>query len=174
MSGPSSRNSAVDSSYGASVVMNEIHALTHTGDVYVASEVVTITSAAPSRYILIDCTLHSAHLSFSWAASGDASIVLYGEVPNVTGGTDLTCINKNRYSTKTCDVAITHTPTVTDAGTTDLLNSFIPGGNKKGSGGSGGFEEYIFKKGNKYLLHITNAAGTDITFNTILTWYEVP
>lgn len=168
---------AVDSSYGATVTMGEIHALTHAGDVYIASEVVTITSGTPTRYILIDCTNHSAHIVTDFSSSGDSEIEIYAECPDVTGGTAITSYNKNRYSSKTANVALTHTPTVTDIGTNNVIATLIPGGGKKGPGGTAGdFDEFIFKSGSQYCIKITNTTspGVDIRFNTIITWYEIP
>lgn len=111
--------------------------------------------------------------SINGLSAGNAVGYLY-EGANVSGGTSLPIINRNRASTITSQGVAIANPTVSSLGTEILQEILTAGVGKKGAGGSVGGNNIILKGLTTYLFRLTNA---DINNNPhaaeiILSWTE--
>ena len=105
--------------------------------------------------------------------AGNAVGYLY-ENANVTGGTSLPIINRNRASTIVSQGVAIVNPTVSSTGTTVLQEILTGGVGKKGGGGEAGGNNLILKGLTTYLFRLTNA-DTNNNANAseiILSWNE--
>lgn len=114
------------------------------------------------------------HLIFGVASGGDAEIRFYKGTTFSAAGTALSTFNKNEFSSNTSGATITHTPTVTDAGT-----SFPPqfifggtGGNAFGVSDGSYDSEIVLSPTTDYLVSVTNRSGVAQVIAISLEWYE--
>jgi hypothetical protein len=115
----------------------------------------------------------SAHLRVHCSAGGDAEMRLFEAPTFSSAGTALAEINRNRVSSKTAQVTVTHTPTTSDDGT-EIEFEFIPGGGAilSGGGDNSFFNEIILAPGEDYLVRLTNVSGGSSPLSIGLHWYE--
>lgn len=115
------------------------------------------------------------HTAIQINAGGQCTVYLY-ESPSQSGGTPLVEVNLNRKSTRTLSWSFTHTPTVTNVGTTPLVNGrILPGGTSPTTRVGGGIRpatEWILHNTKEYLLRITNTSGGTIAINPVFEVYE--
>jgi len=104
-------------------------------------------------------------------------ILFYENTTFSAAGTAITPKNHNRLSTKTSDITMTHTPTITDAG--DLLHTkYIPaaGGPGQQAGGllvPGEDQEWVLGNGVNYLWRLTNNSGGAIDVGFHFNGYHI-
>lgn len=116
-----------------------------------------------------------AHAIYDVAAGGNCEVHLYLNPTFSDIGTTINSFNKNPYSTETTGMILTHTPTITDYGTS-LPSRFLPGGVKTaGSGGEDGSfnREIILKGGDTYMMEVKNFSGAIQPVSIAIEWYEL-
>jgi len=89
-----------------------------------------------------------------------------------SNGTAKTVFNKNRYSSKTTNASVFHTPTITADGT--QIGCELVGAGKK-QGGSSEMtrgDQWIFKSNTTYLVRYTNISGQSNRAVINIEWYE--
>lgn len=156
------------------------HYRIHNGQTYVAGKLwgestspIELIADNASAEILIQAG-EGMHMIADVAAGGDCEIEFCESVTFSDAGTAVTAFNKNRYSTNTSLSTITHTPTITDYGTS-IFKSFLPGGaggNAIG-GTDGGFgREMILKSGLDYVIKATNRRGQASHVSIMIEWYK--
>ena len=164
----------VDERSGYLITISEIHALIHDGKFFSASYVDETVSNNASLNILIDCNGASPHTRIMCQVGGDCHFRLF-ENPTVSAnGTEITPVNRNRYSPNTATTDLYKDPTVTGDGT--LISELIsPGGTILVStgGDSSMFEEFILHKDRTYLARITNISGISQPISMELEFYEL-
>jgi hypothetical protein len=112
-------------------------------------------------------------ISISGLCNGNAIGYLY-EGSNVSGGTSLPIINRNRASTIVSQGVAIVNPTVTTLGTIILQEILTGGVGKKGGGGEVGGNNLILKELTTYLFRLTNADTNNNPHaaEIILSWTE--
>ena len=163
------------------IVMGEIHARIHEGKLFSLSHIQN--NVANNAYIDVLIKTHASkymHVRFESGAGGDATFTVH-ENPTVSNnGTLKSPLNRNRNSDITNFATFYTTPTVSALGT-ELVNELQPGGSGGflffggGSGSSSrGFEEWILKPNEDYLVRLTNISGSLAPLGLGFTFYEVP
>lgn len=142
----------------------------------------TIGAGANFDLLVVTGADTTPHIAVMTDVGGPCTLSIYEGVTASNNGTGLTVINANRQSTKVTTAAAYHTPTITNTGTTLLLNKYIPGGST-GSGPGGGsiggsqsdfarVTEILLKTSSKYLFRVTNLGAGNIAGSTQLGWFE--
>jgi hypothetical protein len=160
-----SRLGEIDST-GAVVTIDLPHAEVHEGESFVAS----VYDTALSTYTVLFTTPNAdveAHLTIEYSTDQRVTCVIY-RAPDATGGTALSIINRDHNSLNTPDCIVTHTPTVTAAGS-DIVDRYMVGSGEKSGGMSRNDQEHILRKNTKYLIVFT---GTNFILNARILWYE--
>ena len=114
------------------------------------------------------------HTTMLVSVGGACTVNLYESPTDVTGGTDVTVISRNRNYSNPPKAVVKHSPTVNDAGSTVLGTRYIPGGNNvqtRIGGEARNGTELIFKTGESYLLRVQNLSGGVIIINTNVEYY---
>lgn len=141
----------------------------------------TIANGATIELLVTTGSATTPHIATMIDTGAASTLSIYEGVSTSSDGTSLTCFNANRLSANVTTASAFHTPTITDTGTTLLLNHYIPG-STGGSGGSariGGsstdfarITELVLKASTKYLFRVTNVSGGTIAGSIQLGWFE--
>jgi len=163
----------IDDVTGSARILLHEHNEVHEGNSYKAFYVANAVGSGSNADIRFQAPDTSTRIHLDWQvdANEEYEIYLY-ENGNVTAGTALDLINRERNSGNTATLTVTHTPTVTTTG--DLIDHRYSGNSGATShvGGTDHSEnELILKQNYTYLLRVTSrAAGCDISI--LLDWYE--
>jgi len=167
----------VDRESNVLVMVDIVHWRIHRGEMFTASYITP--NAAPiaddaTVAMLLETDSTTPHLIFDVEGGGDFEAQFYEGTTTSNDGTTVTPYNMNRNSSTVQTLVTTHTPTVTDNGT-QLFTHFYPGGSGGHAIGGGGFtlREWILKASTKYLILLTNRAGTAQPMGVSVQWYEV-
>lgn len=160
----------IDDVIGAVKIIDVDHHEIHEGESYVATY---FTSGVGSGSnvdvrVLAPDTSTRIHMLASAFGSVEFEFLIY-EAGNVTVGTDLDAINRDRNSANTATIEIAHTPTVTTTG--NLIWNGRFGAGVKSGGEIRGENEFILDQNGTYLFRVTSRAASNsitMTFN----WYE--
>lgn len=156
-----------------SVGIDIAHHWNHNGHAFFASYLwPSIANDAVVEMLIQAAT--GMHTLYEIAAGGDFDIEVFENPTWSAVGTAVEIFNHNRFSLKTSGSTVTHTPTITDDGTS-MGPKLVPGGTGGNAGGgqNGGYErEIILKTGNNYLIRITNRAGLTKRASIALDWYQ--
>lgn len=149
---------------------------THQGRFFTSSAYSASIANNASFDLLIVTTSISPHFGVNINSSGQGLVLLYEDATTSNNGTEITCVNANRLSTKVSTCTCFHTPTVTTTGTL-LITSFSPGGSGSKSVGatSGDFArvtEVLAKLNSKYLVRFTNTSGSAQAVSIQFGWFE--
>lgn len=164
---------------GALTVISYPHHEIHSGSMYEAAykspEASDIADNANLDILIQVGAARTNHTVFDVSAGGDCEVFLYEGTTTSDVGTAMSEVNLNRASTRTSGTTVTHTPTVSAVGV-QLTNYWIPGGTGPKSGGGGSTPrpgtEWIFDKGETYLIRTTNRAGAAKPVGVVIEWYE--
>jgi len=118
-------------------------------------------------FITPDTTTWARITTMQAAVEGECFLYVY-ETTNSAGGTALTPLNKDRNSSNTSVLTVTHTPVVTGVGTRIRIA-------KQGSAffqGSVNGSMLILKQNTKYLFRITNVSGATKWVSQQIVWAE--
>jgi len=154
------------------------HEQVHSGNFYTVSHIFNNVANSNSAELLIQVGLTlTNHTVFDIACGGDAEFHIFEGPTFSSSGTSVSAVQNNRASTNTSGSTLSHTPTISDAGTT-LYETFVPGGGIFGAGGSDGGPirsgtELILATGTAYLLRVTNTSGGTQDISIGLGYYEV-
>ncbi len=119
-----------------------------------------ITTGAGSRFI------HAVHLANSTAA---AEVIVYEHTSfNLSSGTAVTPVNRNRNKLNTSDHVFAEGPTVTDVGSVLFRESF---GARNFAGQVRSQNEFVLNSGLNYLFRIQSAGANNVV-NGRIEWYE--
>lgn len=169
-----SGQSGVDGSTEAQIIIDYSHHETHDGNHYKGG--FSDTSMATGDTVAIVFTTPDttvwAHWSLTAQCTG-ALVVQVFENPTLAAvGTGVTEWNRDRNSENVALVAITHTPTITSAGT-KMVEKWIGGTGFKEdiSGSHTGDQEFILKQNEEYLV-LGIAVGDGIKGAVGGDWYE--
>lgn len=118
---------------------------------------------------------HMTGMLFTFGA-GDLDIETFEGTTTSADGTAVNSFNRNRNSTNTPNIVLTHTPTITDDGT-KIHDRLVPPtgagvGNQEGVVSPNLGEEWILKPSTKYLVRVTNNSGGAIKVTMEILWYE--
>jgi len=159
---------------GPTTVIEYEHDKTHEGRYFSGGYYNSSLADAANQDLLVTASSSNVfHAQFLVAVSGDCTMMIY-EGPTTSAGTSVTMSNHNRSSSKSSDLTVKHTPTVTVTGTQINGTIFLPGGDKHtGGGGHFGFaNEFMLAKSTSYLLRVTNVSGGAIKISVGLFGYH--
>jgi len=170
-------NSSGETSFSgeALVTIDYVHNEVHEGNTYQVTTYTGTVANGDSWSLLISLTGASknAHMTFEYAAGGDAEIRFYENVTGSSYGTKMTSHNMDHVSSKVATVEIFRNPTLTVLGEA-VFNVLSPGGTG-GSSGGGTFRlgtEHILAAGKRYYLQAINRAGSAKPMSVGVQWYE--
>lgn len=149
------------------------HHWIHNGHAFFASNLWATVADDASTELLIQVAI-GMHTLYEIAAGGDFDVEVFENPTFSAAGSAVGIFNRNRFSSKESGNIITHTPTITDDGTS-MGVKLLPGGagGNAGGGQDGGFDrEIILKAGNDYLIRSTNRSGLVKRASTSLDWYQ--
>jgi len=165
---------------GAPVVINSEHHEIHCGDSYEATDKVTLTNGASRDYLIIvpnetgtGQSQKLYHFLDFIEVEAETTATLFEGADRVAG-TAITSYNRNRNSTLTDTLDISHTPT---GGTTDGTSIWGPwriGSGRNDAGDRGRSAEFVLKNNTKYILRITNETNADNIVNVEFDYYVHP
>ena len=166
-----------DKMTGALTTITYPHHEVHSGSTFYASYLSPhgseIANDASLDILIQNSATKGSHLFWQVGAGGNAELLFYEDTTTTNLGTALAESNMNRASVKVAGTVVTHTPTVSAAGTL-LANYFLPGGSGPKSGGGGVRQgtEWILEKSKVYLLRVTNRSGSAQMQSVVVEWYE--
>ena len=169
------RQAKYDALVEVPISLDLVHYNIHEGASFFYAELTTLAAAAQRNFLIVspDFEAKRCHLFFDVQTNDEINIKFYEGTVTTNDGTAITEQNRNRGSTETADTTMTHTPTVSNAGT--LLAEMQVGGSQGKQDGTPGTisrpEIILDVSGTKYLLRIT-AAGNNTDVSTWLDWYE--
>lgn len=167
----------VDDQTNALKTIDTVHHEVHEGEMWHASYTNSnVANGANLDFVMVTGATKECHAAFEVFAGGQVTVYLY-EAPTLSNnGTGVTAYNMKRSHVGSATATTTHTPTVTQTGTTALVNGrILPGGTSATTRIGGGIRtgvEWILAANTKYLLRCTNSSGGAIAINAVVEWYE--
>lgn len=157
----------------SATTIDVFHEYIHQGKTFYASRYVASLASGASIDLLITVGSLAAHLIPRASCGGEATLQI-SEQPTVNPvGTAIVPVNRNRTSSTAATTTLTHTPTVSAAGTVLSLDH-IPGGTG-GSAPGGALRkdaEWVLAPAKTYLVRLTNTSGSAREASLALEWYE--
>lgn len=161
----------IDPSTEAMPTVEYAHHEIHEGDHYFVKGWMDLTNAQVFDFLATTPdTLKWAHMLVAFSSESEAHVTIYEGTTTSADGTAVTAVNRNRNSTNTAGLVVTHTPTITDVGT--QIVSYKMGSMQKSGGEARGNNELILKQNTKYLIRITNDTALNNWFDYLADWYE--
>lgn len=163
-----------DRAFGAPTLTIQ-HERIHRGEFFTASLQGAILSDASSDFLIRVAADTSAHMRFFGTVSQNMLGLLFEAPTTSADGSAVTCVDRNRFTKSTATTLIFAGPTVSDDGL-NLMDFFIPGGQKVGAGGGEGssFEEFVLSPGD-YLMRVANtlvSPSADGHTGVVVDFYE--
>ena len=164
----------------ARTVIDHEHRMIHDGMAFhVTHRVASLANGASFDILYSPPAFSFPHLTALLVSLADSpcDVLSYENVVTSDDGTALTPFNRDRNSTKTAQMGVTHSPTITDLG--DLVHDrFVPDAGGQGSNSIGIItpnfgEEWILKPSTKMMTRVTNNSGGAITLTFEALWYEI-
>lgn len=161
----------IDPSTEAMPIVDYAHHEIHEGDHYFIKGWMDLTNAQVFDFLATTPdTLKWAHMVVAFSSEAESHITIYEGTTTSADGTAVTAVNRNRNSSNTPGVVVTHTPTVTGVGT--QIASYKMGSMQKAGGEVRGNNELVLKQNTKYLIRITNDTALNNWFDYLADWYE--
>lgn len=165
------RGIVIDSITRHLATITHVHHTIHEGNHFFVRDFVDLGNGATRDMLLITPnTAKLVHLIIAIEHELEGSVKIYEGTVTSADGIAITTINRNRNSSGTPGLVVTHTPTVSSAGT--LLEQDQKGSAKKFGAEGRDAEELLLKRNTKYLLRMTNETANNNLFNWTLDWYE--
>jgi len=166
----------IDSISGAVTTIQEEHALVHQGKMFSSFHEFTSVAAGSFVDVLIQGAAgvfpHFRSVRISTQTT-PAIARLYKGATFSDAGTSVTAHNLNDISSIVSGITLTHTPTVTDAGT-QKASLFMPTTKSSGAIGDETAMEWIFNESEDWLIRITNESSQTSSLIVLnLYWYEL-
>lgn len=163
-----------DEHSGAITTIDVVHQKIHDKRMFHTEYSASVLNGA-SQEILLIVGNEEAHITMAINASGQCLVYLY-EGADASGGTAIPVYNKNRTDgTAHAPFTAAHTPVVVATGTVALIpGRLISGGTNPTTrvGDDTRTEsEWDFDINTKYLLRVTNSAGSSCIINSIIEGY---
>ena len=164
----------VDDKLGYIVTLNALHNQIHNGNMYDADLAdLALANNGVLEFIIQTGAGDLVHMQFRGSGGGDVNLQLYEGTTFSAAGTAVTPVNRNRASSNTSVVTVTHTPTLSADGT-KLADDLVPGGT--GGNATGGsadiFGEWILQASTVYMLRAINISGSTKPVFIGLDWIE--
>ena len=164
----------VDESTGALVTITQAHHEVHEGDQYLVTDSQNLDTTTMLWQVTAPNTAIEPHIVFDIECTGEMLIVIT-EGSDMTDGTAMAEVNRNRRSVNTATTIVTRTPTGgTTVGTT-VISTARSGATSIASktiasGAARGTNEFVLKINTKYVISVTTFA--DVWVSLHLDWYE--
>lgn len=167
---------AVDPQTGSDIVIQFEHYKVHDSEMYSTGYYFTVTAASTKEFLMVASASADPHVVFGVAVSGQSLVKLYEGVTTSVLGSSVTVFNMHRDSSNSCGSTFFHTPTWSTNTETLLTTELLPGGDKNQTRvGSSARQttEWILEESTKYLIQITNQAGSTIGASVGIQFYEL-
>lgn len=152
---------------GAIIVIDTWHAAVHAGIAFGAAHKAAISNGANLDFRFVVPSGVEAHFDFFSDTNGNEVDLLLYEGSSLSGGTAMDLVCQHRGDSKVSSrCTLTHTPTVTAAGT--LIRRKYQGG----SGDLGGVREELVLPAGTYLLRATNNNAQSVNALVGIRFYE--
>lgn len=161
----------VDKATRSIQIVDYAHHEIHEGDHYFIKGWMDLTNAQVFDFLATTPnTLKWAHMIVAFSSEAESHITIYEGTTTSADGTAVTAVNRDRNSTNTAALVVTHTPTVTNVGT--QIASYKMGSMQKAGGEVRGNNELVLKQNTKYLIRITNDTALNNWLDYLADWYE--
>lgn len=150
------------------------HQKTHEGRYFSGGYYNASVESSGTVEILVQMSTDSWHSKATVNVGGDSTVQIFEGTTFSGAGTAVTMSNHNRASSKTFSGTVTHTPTLTSAGTQINGTILIPGG----SGGNAtvgeiGFaNEFVLKASTVYMIRVMNVSTGSIPISITVEGYQ--
>lgn len=161
---------------GSLVFVSHEHGQIHNSNFFSAGYLDLAVATTADIEVMFETGAAEIHTFLKLIAGGDALFEVFEGVTTSAAGTALTATGHYRPSPGTTSVTWTHSPTVTDYGTT-LWQEYIPGGSQGQTPGAAqtvGAEQVVFKANTKYILKLTNNATGAEPLQITMAYYHGP
>jgi len=122
--------------------------------------------------ILINTGSTGLHVQMVGDVTGTFSVDTFEGTTVSSNGTAITVFNKNRYSSRTTNASIFHTPTITSDGTKIGIELIGAGKRQGGASEMSRGDQWILKNATSYLVRYTNISGVANRVIANIEWYE--
>lgn len=158
----------------SSVGITYEHQKTHEGRYFSGGYYNASVASSGTVELLVQITTETWHAKATVAVGGDSTVQIFEGTTFSAAGTAVTMTNHNRASAKTFTGTVTHTPTLTAAGTQLNGTMLIPGGSGgNASGGDIGFEnEFVLKASTNYMIRVTNVSTGNVAISVTIEGYQ--
>lgn len=148
-----------------------VHAKIHGGESFVATHSVSVGTATAVSVLITPPMSERIHLDYSVEATNSGTWT-FSEAPGASGGSALVSFNRDRDSSNSSGVLISHTVTYASSGTVMESHCIGTAGHGDSSGGSGqSRHEFVLSTTKQYLLRfVAFNAATNVAVN--LSFYE--
>lgn len=152
---------------GSEKIIDNAHYMIHDGSVWGVSQYYTAPAAAVINLAINTTnTSNNVQCSFSVESSGQALLKFYEGVTVSAAGTTITAYNFNRTNSgTTCSPKFFYNATWSTKTETLLTTELLPGGSVPPTrvGAVSSSDEWILSPSKRYLIELTNQAGSTIT-----------
>lgn len=149
--------------YGDGITLDQFECKMHEGHVFDMFAEKLDLAYSSTYNILFTPGTKDVIIVFDVSVTGGRTIVALYENPTCSGGSAITCYNRARNSSNTCEMTIVENPTVTTTGTNLIATRQIFGSTSaqgRSSTSIGETAQRVFKKNTEYLMKFTaNAAS---------------
>lgn len=154
--------------------LTHAHHKIHSVNSFEVCDVNDLANGATFDYLMTTPdTAKWGHLVFQIQAEREASYQIF-ENPTISAvGTAMTENNRNRNSSNTAGIAVTHTPTVTSTGSTIICEEhWLSGASAASRQQDRGIQEFLLKQDEQYLIRITNETALANQVSISISFYE--
>jgi len=132
-----------------------------------------VSDDATLEMLIKTTATQSAHTRIAAGCGGDAQFEIFEGTTVSDDGTPIDVWNRNRFSSNTAQTTTFSSPTISDSGTSVHYSFIFGGSGGKAAGGTGsGFDEWILKTDEIYLVRLTNKSGQTHPASIELNFYE--
>ena len=165
---------------GAPIVISSEHHEIHCGDSYEATSNFTLGNGATRDFLIIvpneagtGQSQKLYHMLGKIEAESEISVTLYEGADRIAG-TSVSSFNRNRNSSNTDTLDISHTPTDGTTDGTAIWGPWRVGTGRASAGLLTRNNEFVLKNNTKYILKITNQITSDNNVNVEFDYYVHP
>lgn len=157
-----------------SIRITNAHHEIHEEDSYEVCDVNDLANGATFDYLVATPdTTAWGHFVFEIQIEREASYQIFENPTISAAGTAMTEVNRDRNSSETATIVITHTPTVTSTGSTIICEEhWIDGASAITQQKDRGLQEFLLKRDEEYLIRITNETALANQVSVSLNFYQ--
>lgn len=163
----------IDKITGNDITIDAVHYNCHDGNMYHFSDYDSVTA---TREYLISVGTSEAHSTFEVDSDGKTLLQIYENITTSVLGTTLTALCMNREDKNIPLTKFYRTPTWSTSAEILMYSKLIPSATNPSSRAGNGTRigtEWILDHNTKYLVRLTDHAGSTITTTLNMEFYEI-